>query len=371
MHVQFCSDLHGQFHLLKHHPNADLLIIAGDWSDGEPDLSPLMRWPVPVLFVFGNHEYYHRDLEQSIAEMRARTKHTSIHFLEQDTFIFRGVRFIGCTGWTDFGHGHPWLLLEAWQRMNDYRKIQGHKWLTTPGHREAFFHTLRKMPPHPYEPDGFHPLMAYAKHLRARDFLEETLATPFDGPTVVVTHHPPSPRSLKHTGKWLPEPTPLIDYEALSKHFPKAGWHRLGSYASRLDDLILSHQPAYWIHGHLHTPLSYFIGKTQVLCNAFGYQPKRELQLLFQPHQTLWWQRPEHLRKNTNDHIQWLQHTINDWETTDIPVYWREAMRQVHVQNLHELAELGGPPAIELETVVGERFWRNEIARLPLTLPNK
>jgi len=43
------------------------------------------------------------------------------------------------------------------------------------------------------------------------------------------------------------------------------------AYASNLDELILQYQPDIWIHGHMHRPADYFIGKTRVICNPRGY----------------------------------------------------------------------------------------------------
>ncbi len=38
-----------------------------------------------------------------------------------------------------------------------------------------------------------------------------------------------------------------------------------------MEDFILNHQPDFWIHGHIHTPNRYVIGRTEVICNPHGY----------------------------------------------------------------------------------------------------
>ncbi|HRF42548.1 MAG TPA: hypothetical protein PK198_27345, partial [Saprospiraceae bacterium] len=43
------------------------------------------------------------------------------------------------------------------------------------------------------------------------------------------------------------------------------------AYASHLEDFILEYQPEYWIHGHIHTPAKYEIGKTRIICNPHGH----------------------------------------------------------------------------------------------------
>lgn len=86
-------------------------------------------------------------------------------------------------------------------------------------------------------------------HSRHVAWLNERLAEPFEGSTVVVTHHAPSAASLP----------------------PETG-HNVGfCYASDLDGLILSHQPAEWIHGHTHHAVDYQIGETRIRSVSLGY----------------------------------------------------------------------------------------------------
>jgi len=84
--------------------------------------------------------------------------------------------------------------------------------------------------------------------------VSERFAEPFDGKTVVVTHHAPSERSVapKYAGQIL-------------NH----------AYFSHMDDMIEAAKPAIWVHGHVHSSFSYKIGETRVVCNPRGY-PLRE-----------------------------------------------------------------------------------------------
>jgi Icc-related predicted phosphoesterase len=72
--------------------------------------------------------------------------------------------------------------------------------------------------------------------------------------TIVVTHHAPSPLSLKPTdrSKWVS-----------------------CAYASNLDSFIERFQPHLWIHGHVHHSCDYRIGGTRILCNPQGYPGER------------------------------------------------------------------------------------------------
>ncbi|HEX5738565.1 MAG TPA: metallophosphoesterase, partial [Hydrogenophaga sp.] len=123
MKLQLLSDLH-----LEANPDfqaepavgADLLVLAGDVGsyqirhDGsvmdEPDwglqrFSPLPQyagWPVPVLFVPGNHEYDALDVDEAHIGLRQTCDRLGITWLERETLEMEGVRWIGTTLWSDF-----------------------------------------------------------------------------------------------------------------------------------------------------------------------------------------------------------------------------------------------------------------------------
>src|SRR6185503_11293312 len=90
----------------------------------------------------------------------------------------------------------------------------------------------------------FRPEEAALMHQASRAFIAQTLATPFDGATVVVTHHAPHRESIDR--KYANSPLN-------------------GAYASDLTDLILEFEPHLWIHGHTHTSSDYWLGRTRVL----------------------------------------------------------------------------------------------------------
>jgi predicted MPP superfamily phosphohydrolase len=64
--IQYVSDIHGKFKFVVRDPSADVLVVAGDLDDGMPDLTPLLRWPVPVVYVLGNHEFYDNEFSNII-----------------------------------------------------------------------------------------------------------------------------------------------------------------------------------------------------------------------------------------------------------------------------------------------------------------
>jgi elongation factor G len=71
---------------------------------------------------------------------------------------------------------------------------------------------------------------------------------PHDGPTVVVTHHAPSRKSIRGA----------VDVSD-------------ASFASDCEDLMRRYRPELWVHGHVHQRCHYWVGDTQVVCNPRGY----------------------------------------------------------------------------------------------------
>jgi hypothetical protein len=87
-------------------------------------------------------------------------------------------------------------------------------------------------------------------HRASREFIGRILDEPFDGPTVIVTHHLPSMKSVH--GIYRKDPV-------------SAG------FASCCDDLV-GKGAALWVHGHTHFSRSWRAANgTLVLCNPAGY----------------------------------------------------------------------------------------------------
>ena len=98
--------------------------------------------------------------------------------------------------------------------------------------------------------------------LRCQEWLRATLATPFDGPTVAVTHFAPSLRSADPRYGLVPG---------------------TAGFCNALDDCLEHVQ--LWLHGHLHAPTDYTVQGTRgdgapwqcrVRANPLGYARKGE-----------------------------------------------------------------------------------------------
>ena len=103
-----------------------------------------------------------------------------------------------------------------------------------------------------YNGKPFTPADSIRIHEQSRGWLEQMLAQPFDGRTVVVTHHAPSSRSVP----------PRYARNLLTPAF-----------ASDLESLMDEGRVALWVHGHTHDPFDYQVHGTRIVCNPRGYAP--------------------------------------------------------------------------------------------------
>lgn len=235
MKLQLASDLHLEFlgrsfpseRLISPAPEADILVVAGDVSNGTKAIELFMDWPVPVLYLAGNHEFYGRDFEETRAALRKASEGTSVHYLDNDVVKFAGVIFLGTTLWTDYRldpkltQGHAMQIAE--RAINDHRLIR-------------------------YDGGFFTAQRALSEHERSRSWLAKELSSPYDGRTVVVTHHGPHASSVHPRFQGSPvNPAFISD---LSELLPKAHL---------------------WLHGHVHDSLDYQVGGCRVVANPLGY----------------------------------------------------------------------------------------------------
>lgn len=227
--------------------DADIVILAGDIHTRSrgPEWAAATFPGMPVVMVGGNHEVYRDSLYANVARNRAQAASFGslqdglqhINWLEREVFVMPGLRVLGATLWTDFRlFGETERLMSqivARRDMND-------------------FHLVDVLDSHRRETRRFDPTDAERIHKLTIAFLESELAKPFDGVTVVTTHHAPSILSI-----------PTEHQEHLLS----------AAYASDLKEFIITHQPALWVHGHIHSTLDYRIGRTRIVCNPRGYFP--------------------------------------------------------------------------------------------------
>lgn len=233
MRLHILSDLHLEFAPLGlPDPGADAVILAGDIHVQTRGVGwALEAFRRPVIYVAGNHEYYGGHFKNTLQKMKERAKDTHVHVLDREEVVIEGVRFLAATLWTDFTVTGNRVLaaMEARRRMSDYYQI-----------RTGSYRRLR-------------PTDVERDHFDAVTFLRAKLAEPFDGKTVVVTHHAPSTRSI-------------------AARFREDRSHLNAAYVNRLEEL-LGPPVSLWVHGHTHVSFDYELLGTRVVCNPRGYIP--------------------------------------------------------------------------------------------------
>ena len=234
MRIHLLSDLHLERAAFEPpEVDADVIVLAGDVARGDAGIAWAKELPAgrPVLYVAGNHEFYGYALSDLLGQLRQSAAGTSVHFLENDAVVIAGTRFLGCTLWSDFDFDgeerRAGSMSLAGRIVNDFRHIR-------------------------HEADGrqLTPQDARSRHLESRDWLAQQLAEPFDGQTVVITHHAPVIRGRPDRA--------LLRAVA-------------GAFASDLSDLMGSDHVDLWIYGHTHRAAALNVNGTRIISNPRGY----------------------------------------------------------------------------------------------------
>lgn len=234
MRIALISDVHLSVNPIPFpHVDADVLVLAGDISRPERAMAWAKGSALPTLYVCGNHEFYGSDLVTVYDELKREAVGTNVTVLERNEWFHNGVRFLGCTLWSDF-------RLMPTKEARDEGIEQGMKFTRDYTH-------IRLAPDFPAL---FTPAVSQMVFLQSVDWLEYSFSKPHDGPTVVVTHFAPSRKSI----------SPKFEGSPVNSCF-----------VSDLEPQILRWQPDLWLHGHTHDSFDYQVGKTRVVCNARGY----------------------------------------------------------------------------------------------------
>ena len=226
--------------------SVDAILVAGDLNSRGRHIEDAKRiqdaWGVPVVMIRGNHERYGSVWQDFAADEAARLAAAAaegydIRLLDCGETIIGDTRILGCTLWTDFDIiGEAELMMQGAEVvMNDYHKIG---WLTPEGEARK----LRAR-------DTLH------RHQEEKAWLLEALQLPFEGRTLVMTHHLPAPELLA----------------------PEA---RKGDYApgyiSDLREAFLAHRIDAWVTGHTHWARRGLIeglqGPIAFTANMMGYE---------------------------------------------------------------------------------------------------
>lgn len=234
MKLHILSDLHlSVCPMERPRVEADVVILAGDISRPAEAAQWAAGFGKPVLYVPGNHEFYGGSIDGTLAQLREHCRLAGVRLLDREACVIDGVRFLGATLWTDFRLFPDAAQQELAQQgavrfMRDFARIR-----------------LRESEDALLTPESSAELHAgYLAWLRAR------LDEPHEGPTVVITHHAPSTRSI-------------------AARF--AGSPINAGFVTDLESLMGRERVVLWIHGHTHDSFDYEVGGTRVVCNPRGY----------------------------------------------------------------------------------------------------
>ena len=234
---QLASDLHLEWlqpnwpgeRLIEPVPGADALLLAGDIANMTQVADLFADWPVPVFMVPGNHEYYGLDIAKEREAIAAGAYNKgSLTVLDDTEVVFKGVRILGSTLWTDYRLFAHLTLPEAFAVAQAALSGADHSRIQIAGKR-------------------FLPEHACALHQVSRSWVKGRLSQSFDGPTLVMTHHAPSIQSV--SSRWRSEESSVC-------------------FASNVPEVS---QADFWVHGHLHENADYEAGRCRVLANPRGY----------------------------------------------------------------------------------------------------
>lgn len=175
MKLHVLSDLHNEFHAFDAAAHADawlqveVVVLAGDIGHGVDGL----RWAresfasKPVVYIAGNHEFYGGYWQRTLDDMRQAAREFDVAFLENDAVEIHGVRFLGCTLWTDFDlfgeKDRNWAMQLTGTALNDYRRIKNDS-------LQSLYYDVHARP-HELVPEH-----TRLRHLASRAWLEKELA---------------------------------------------------------------------------------------------------------------------------------------------------------------------------------------------------
>ncbi|HEU0165638.1 MAG TPA: metallophosphoesterase, partial [Thermomicrobiales bacterium] len=252
--LQIFSDLHVDVDAVRPvviGTDVDLVVVAGDTAEGATRAFQALRRivpePITIAMTMGNHEFYGSVHEDELAVAREAAPAFNVVLLENEVAVIGGCRLAGATLWSDyrlFGPVNaPAAMHAARVEMNDHRRI---RWSKKPWRR-------------------FRPEEALSLHGRSRAFLADVVATPFDGPTVIVCHHAPHIRSVGER----------FSSDVLSAAFASDALRALFPQDNRIrappGDGNAEKRVELWIHGHVRHSVDYEIAGIRVLANPHGY----------------------------------------------------------------------------------------------------
>lgn len=313
LRFQLISDVHGRFNNVEFDKEADIILCAGDVSEKPKEIFKFFKkQTAPIIYIPGNHEFYQGNYSERLDFLQEQCAKTNGDVIFADNKIFEvdNVRIISSTLWTDFDNFDPLLVCHSDFKINDYnhinvenffenepdllrdyqfileqhkKNIRGVLTGSSDFNKEILRFCLNKirnkyklkdvadikqfLEKFPFEErkNNFSPAHSYTLNKRGRDFLIRGLTQPYNGKTIVMTHHVPTFSALSMSGFAVDVKTanlnPYLDRDILPA--------KIGAYVNDMEDFAQYNFDA-WVHGHLHERLLYRLGKGVVHANPTG-----------------------------------------------------------------------------------------------------
>lgn len=254
MKIQVLSDLHLEVkpYTMWQNPQAEVVILAGDIIALGNQAKKLYHLEnliksinAPIVYIFGNHECYNfGNLDENIKIVKTlEQKYSHFHFLNNESWVFQDVEFIGSTLWSDFD-----LADKMFSKKGNLSPIQS---------KMDFCSRI------PFAINDFNQILT-SKGLitvrdvisfnnESRDFIKKAVKENKQHKKVVVTHFCPSEKCIhpQYAGSWL-NPYFACNCESLMDGVPL------------------------WIFGHTHSSFDFKINDTRLLCNPRGYDKENK-----------------------------------------------------------------------------------------------
>lgn len=106
MHSDFSKSIQNKIETIKKNGDHPIVLCAGDIGENIQGVIWASQFECDVIYVCGNHEFWDGDLYEvpnNIKEFIKDKEINNIHFLNNESIVINGVRFIGSTLWTSLG----------------------------------------------------------------------------------------------------------------------------------------------------------------------------------------------------------------------------------------------------------------------------
>lgn len=292
MHSDFSKSIQNKIETIKKNGDHPIVLCAGDIGENIQGVIWASQFECDVIYVCGNHEFWDGDLYEvpnNIKEFIKDKEINNIHFLNNESIVINGVRFIGSTLWTSLGKYLPIYnqnyTIKYFNTMGDFKRTTAKNWYT----EENIINLNQFMTKHGVDKERidnlivnklYNPLIEIEENNLSEEYIKNTLNETFEGETIVVSHHLPAYESWMKKMK-MNKQSILGDKVNNEQLFLDSAKGNLPTnkdllimtfYTNDLKYMMFSkNAPIYWFHGHLHQDNEDIIGRTKICSSPVGY----------------------------------------------------------------------------------------------------